>query len=90
MLNYHFELSKKTLSIILVLAFIGLGNNAFAAMINYHASLFGPGMNVHNCIDLDSSGSILADYDQSAGSVSNISGELSFVTITQGFIKKRL
>ena len=88
MLNFHVEISRKALLIIIMLAYIGLGNNSFAAMINYHANLFGPGMNVYNCINLDSSGSILADYNQEAGSVSNISGELSFVTITQGFIKK--
>ncbi len=88
MFNIHTAAPKKSLLIFMALALASLSNNSFAAMINYHASLFGPGMNVHYCIDLDSSGSILADYDESAGTVSNISGELSFVTITQGFIKK--
>ena len=67
-----------------------LGNSVFAAMFEYKAKLFGPGMDFHNCVNLDSRGSILGDYDESAGTLSNINGALKFVTITAGFIKSGL
>ena len=72
------------LSTLLLLLF---GNSAFAALFEYKADLFGPGMNFHNCVHLDSRGTILADYDATERSVSNIRGELDFVTITAGFIQ---
>ena len=74
-----------SLAIVLSASFI---NQASAAMIEYKADLFGPGMNVHYCIDLDSRGSILGDYDENEGTLSNIHGALDFVTITEGFIKR--
>lgn len=70
--------------------FLLVSSNAFSAVIEYQANLFGPGLQVHNCIDLDSTGSLFGDYDDNAGTLRDIHGELTFVTITEGFIQRGL
>jgi|GEM_PF-3113107 len=88
MLYYHIQAAKKLFSVFGLIAAVVFANQASAAMIEYKANLFGPGMQVHYCIDLDSRGSILGDYNESEGTLSNIQGVLDFVTITEGFIKR--
>ena len=88
MLQRSYQTTKRILSIFGLLAAMLFGNQASAAIIEYKANLFGPGMSVYNCIDLDSKGSLFGEYNESEGSLSNINGVLDFVTITEGFIKK--
>ena len=90
MLGIHTVKSLKNLSGIGLALSLLISNSANSAVIEYQANLFGPGMQVHNCIDLDSTGSLFGDYDDNAGTLSNIHGELTFVTITEGFIKRGL
>ncbi len=88
MLGKSTKVSLKQLLMAGLLSLMMLGNGAFAALVEYKANLFGPGLQVHNCIDLDSKGSLFGDYHQDQGTLSNISGALKFVTITEGFIKR--
>jgi hypothetical protein len=88
MLGKHTKVSLKQMLTAGLLLLAVSGNSAFAALVEYKANLFGPGMQVHNCIDLDSKGSLFGDYDESQGALSNIHGALKFVTITEGFIKR--
>ncbi len=88
MLGKHTKESLKKILFAGLFCVAAYGNNAFAALIEYKANLFGPGMQVHYCIDLDSRGTLLGDYNQEQGTLSNISGALEFVTITEGFIQR--
>jgi hypothetical protein len=88
MLGKHTSELIKYLSGSMLALFLFVSNNAFSAVIEYKANLFGPGMQVHYCIDLDSKGSLFGDYDEQQGTLSNISGSLDYVTITEGFIKR--
>lgn len=90
MLKHYIKAINKLVSVAGLLAFFLVANQASAAMFEYKARLFGEGMQVHNCINLDSRGSIFGDYDETAGTLSNIQGELKFVTITDGFIESGL
>ena len=88
MLRHYTQAINKFISALGLIISMMFVNQASAAMIEYKANLFGPGMQVHNCIDLDSRGSIVGDYNESDGTLSNIHGVLDFVTITEGFIKR--
>ncbi len=88
MLNHYMQATKRVVTSVGVVTLLLFGNQASAAMIEYKAHLFGEGMQLHNCIDLDSRGTIFADYDEQEGTLSNIQGALKFVTITEGFIKR--
>tara|TARA_R110002049_G_scaffold182041_2_gene349620 strand:+ start:45680 stop:46378 length:699 start_codon:yes stop_codon:yes gene_type:complete len=88
MLGKYSKVSLKRTLIAGLLLIVVSGNSVFAALVEYKANLFGPGMQVHNCIDLDSKGSLFGDYSEEQGTLSNISGALKFVTITEGFIKR--
>ena len=88
MLHHYTRVTKKVVFALGLCVSMMFVNSAAAAMIEYKADLFGPGMQVHYCIDLDSRGSILADYNEPEGTLTNIQGALDFVTITEGFIKR--
>jgi len=88
MLVNNINVTYRYISRVLLGWFLLMSNNTYAAMVEYQANLFGPGMNVHYCVDLDSSGILLGDYNESEGTLSNISGALTYVAITEGFIKK--
>ena len=90
MLAIYIKKSLKNLSGIGLVLSLLVSNSANSAVIEYQANLFGPGLQVHNCIDLDSTGSLFGNYDDNAGTLSSIHGELTFVTITEGFIKRGL
>lgn len=87
MLNRYSYAIKTILASFALLVALLLVNPATAATIEYKARLFGEGMQLHNCIDLDSRGTVFADYDEEQGTLTNIQGALKFVTITEGFIK---
>lgn len=88
MLYSYNQVTIKILSTLAFLCALFLSSQVSAAMVEYKADLFGPGMKVHYCIDLDSQGSILGGYNETQGTLSNIQGDLDFVTITEGFIKR--
>ena len=88
MLGIHANASIKYMTGAFIAFCLFAGNNAFSSVIEYKADLFGPGMQVHNCIDLDSKGTIFGDFNEDNGTLSNISGELTFVNIIDGFIKR--
>lgn len=88
MLQHYIQTAKKLFTATALLSVLIFASQASAAMIEYKADLFGQGMQVHNCIDLDSRGTVIGDYDETEGTLSNIQGVLKFVTITEGFIKR--
>ncbi len=88
MLDKHAKASIKQIFTAGLLFLMVSGNSAFAALVEYKANLFGPGLHVHNCMDLDSRGSLFGDYSEDEGTLSNVSGVLKHVTITDGFIKR--
>lgn len=88
MLHHYTQVTRNLLSWIVLIISMVFAGHASAAMVEYKASLFGAGMQVHYCIDLDSRGTILGDYNETEGTLSNIRGALDFVTITEGFIKR--
>ncbi len=88
MLGIYADATIKYMTGALVAFCLLVGNNAFSSVIEYKADLFGPGMQVHNCIDLDSRGTIFGDFNESDGSLENVRGELKFVNILDGVIKR--
>ena len=88
MLGKHTKALLRQMLTASLLLLVVSGNSAFAALVEYKANLFGPGLQVHNCINLDSKGSLFGDYSEQQGTLSNINGALTFVTITEGFIKR--
>lgn len=78
------------LAIPLLLLFC-FSSHAHASLIEYQVSLWGPGMQAHGpyvCDNLNSYGTIIGEYDN--GVLTNISGQLSFITITAGYIASGL
>lgn len=91
MANRNSVTKKQTFLATLLLLFFCVTNNAQAALIEYQVSLWGPGMQAHGpevCDNLNSYGTIIGDFND--GVLSNITGELSFITITAGYIASGL
>lgn len=91
MTNRNSAASKQTFLAILLLLFLCVANNVQAALIEYQVSLWGPGMQAHGpevCDNLNSYGTIIGDFND--GVLSDITGELSFITITAGYIASGL
>ena len=75
----------------LLLVLLCTTNSVHASLIEYKVSLWGPGMQAHGpevCDNLNSYGTIVGEYDD--GVLSNITGQLSFITITAGYIASGL
>ena len=86
-----FSLSKKYCLAISLLLISCAISNARASLIEYQVSLWGPGMQAHGpevCDNLNSYGTIIGEYNN--GVLTNITGELSFITITAGYIANGL
>ena len=82
---------KLKLSLAALVLCISAFNTAHASLIEYQVSLWGPGMQAHGpevCDNLNSYGTIIGEYND--GVLTNITGELSFITITAGYIASGL
>ena len=91
MSNRAAALLKIYLPVIALLISVFAFNNAHASLIEYKVKLWGPGMQAHGpevCDNLNSYGTIIGEYDN--GVLTDITGELSFITITAGYIASGL
>ena len=86
MLKNSIKCAKRYVAISLLPILLLASNNAFSSLIEYQVDLFGPGYHAKYPIraNLESWGTITGKFND--GVLSNITGETTFITITEGYI----
>ena len=91
MLGKYTKSIGRCLALSLLSVFVLLGNTSFASIIEYEVDIFGPGFKAKGpevFMDLQSWGTITGKFND--GVLSDITGETTFITITEGYIASGL
>lgn len=86
MLNNYLSSARHYLFAPLLLLLLLISNNASASLIEYQVDLFGPGFKAKHPVyaNLESQGTIIGKFNN--GVLTDITGETSLITITDGYI----
>ena len=91
MLKCYFISARHYLFASLLLVLLFFSNSTFASLIEYQVDLFGPGFKAKGpevYANLESKGTIIGKFND--GVLSDITGETSLITITDGYIASGL